>query len=407
MPKIRFSESFWTQAAGRSASEWQAVAVSFCAALTALTIVSLILSSGTQPQTASPAAVVRRIAGGGDLEIAAARLLTIEQLSRALRESRFPAVQGNADVLLAEAAEQVRPNLRVDIDPGERGSAPAITIRWIGDPSTPGAVPLVNWLAQHFNDTPQAERIAAAEQSHQAAAEKLREASDGLRTAENSFQRALADAELPEIEDLPGTRHEKDVQAIEPAGGSPSTAGRRAQLQAQLDELESQRSSLSERLMPAHPEMRALDTQIAAIRAKLVDDPTPEGPLPAAVPTPPAPPRDSPYGSASSFSDIGRQWEAVLVARRYQDAAAGEERLAWERLAQSRVGRSLEIVPASLARPSGPTVAWWRAAAAGLAGWLAGWLVLVLWPSPTAPLTTTEQVRRATRLPVIAVPSLN
>lgn len=406
MPKIRFSESFWTQAAGRSAGEWQAVAVSFCAALTALTIVSLTLGSGTQQPATSPAAVVRLVAGGGDLEIAAARLLTIEQLSRALRESRFPAVQAIADVSLAEAAEQVRPNLRVDIDPGERGSAPAVTIRWIGDPSTPGAVPLVNWLAQHFNDAPQAERVAAAEQSHQAAATKLREASDAVATAENGFERALADAELPETEDLPNTRRTIDADAMEPARGSPSGALRQAQLQAQLDELESQRSSLAERLMPAHPEMRALDAQIAAVHAKLGDVPVPENP-PAAAPAPPAPPHDSPYGSASSFSDIGRQWEAVRTAQRHHDSAAGEERLAWERLTHSRAGRSIEVVPASLARPSGPTVAWWRAAAAGLAGWLAGWIVLVLWPSPTAPLTTTEQVRRATRLPVIAVPSLN
>ncbi|HJT34008.1 MAG TPA: hypothetical protein VJ783_18325 [Pirellulales bacterium] len=404
MPKTRFSESFWTQAAGRSAGEWQAVVVSFCAAIAALTIVSLALSPGTPQETAPPVAVVRLLDGGGDLEIAAARLLTIEQLSRALRESRFPAARGIADVALAEAAEKVRPSLRVDIDPGGRGDTPAVTIRWIGDTSTPGVLTLVNWLAQHFNDAPQAERIVAAEQSHQAAAAKLHEANDAVAIAEESFQRAIAEAELPEIEDLHSARRTTDVHAMEPAGGSSSAAGRSSPLQAQLDELESQRGSLAERLMPAHPEMRALDEQIAAVRAKLAEAPAIDSPPAVAVPVPP---RASPYGPASNLPAIGRQWEAVHVARRRQEAAAGEERLAWQRLTQSRAGRSVEILPATSAGPSGPTVAWWRAAAAGLAGWLAGWLVLVFWPSPTAPLTTIEQIRRTTRLPVIAVPSLN
>lgn len=407
MPKTRFSESLSMQAAGRSAGEWQTIAVSFCAALAALAIVSLALSPGTSPQTAPPVATVRLMAGGGDLEIAAARLLTIEQLSMALRESRFPAVQRLADVSLAEAAEQVRPNLRVDIDPGGRGAPPTATIRWIGDTSTPGAVMLVNWLAQHFNDAPQAERIAAAEQSHLAAAAKLREASDAVVTAENNFQQTLAKAELPQIDDLSNTRRTTDAEAIEPAIGPPLGAGRRAQLQAQLDELESQRSSLAERLMPAHPEMRALDTQIAGVRAKLAEAPVLKNPPAAALPAPPEPPRASPYGAAADLSNISRPWEAVLVARRHHDTAAGEERLAWERLTQIRASRSVEIVPASLARPSGPSVAWWRAAATGLAGWFMGWLVLVVWPSPTAPLTSIEQVRRATRLPVIMAPSLN
>lgn len=405
MPKTRFSDSFWTLAAGRSARDWQAIAVSFCAALTALTIVSLALSPGTS-QITSPVAVVRLVDGGGDLEIAAAQMLTIEQLGRALRESRFPAARGIADVALVEAADQVRSNLRLDIAPGGRGDASTVTIRWIGDPSTPGAVALVDWLAQHFNDAPQADRIAAAEQSHQAAAAKLREAGNAVVMAEESFQRALAEAELPEIDDVPSARRTVDANAMEPAGGSPSEVGRWAQLQAQLDELESQRSSLAERLMPAHPEMRALDAQIAAVRAKLAEAPATENP-PAADPALPELPRGSPYGTASNLSDLGRQWEEVLIARRRHEAAAHEERLAWQRLTQSRAGRTVEIVPASLARPSGSTVAWWRAAAAGLAGWLAGWLVLAFWPSPNAPLTTLEQVRRATRLPVIAVPSLN
>lgn len=406
MPKTRFSESFWTRAAGRSAGDWQALAASFCAAITALTIVSLALSPSTSQPTASPVAVVRLIAGGGDLEIAAARLLTIEQLSRALRESRFSAVQGLADVSLPEAAEQVRPNLRVDIAPGGRGDASTVTVRWIGDASTPGAAALVDWLAQHFNDAPLVERIAAAEQSHQAAVAKLREAGDAAGVAEESFQRALAEAEVPQIEDLPSTHRTTDADAIGPAGGAPASAGRRAQLQSQLDELESQRGSLAERLMPAHPEMRALDAQIAAVRAKLAEAPAAEKP-PTADSALPEPPRGSPYGAASNLSELGRQWEEVLIARRRHEAAAREERLAWQRLTQSRAGRSVEIVPASFARPSGPAVAWWRTAAAGLAGWLAGWLVLAFWPSPTAPLTSIEQVRRATRLPVIVVPSLN
>lgn len=404
MPKSRFSESFWTQAAGRSAGEWQAIVVSFCAALAALTIVSLALSPGTPQETAPPVAIVRLLDGGGDLEIAAARLLAVEQLSRALRESRFPAARGIADVAMVEAAEKVRPSLRVDIDPGERGDAPAVTVRWIGDASTPGAVTLVNWLAQHFNDAPQAERIVAAEQSHQAAAAKLREANDAVAIAEESFQQTLAEAELPEIEDLPSARHTTDVHAMEPTGGSSSAAGRRSPLQAQLDELESQRNSLAERLMPAHPEMRALDAQIAAVRAKLAEAPATDSPPTAAVPVPP---RASPYGPAANLPAIAQQWEALLVARRRQEAAASDERLTWKRVTQNRAGRSVEIVPASLAGSKGPTVAWWRAAAAGLAAWLAGWLVLAFWPSPTAPLTTLEQVRRATRLPVIAVPSLN
>lgn len=405
MSSNRFSKSLWTtDTAGRSAAAWQAVALSFCAALVVLALASLAMRAGTPTESVAPAAVVRQI-GGGDLEIAAAKLLTIEQLSRALRDSRFPAVQGTAAMALAEAAEQVRPNLRVDLAPGGRGVAPAATIRWIGDPNTPGAVELVNALAHRFSDVQRSDRMAAAEQTRQTAAAKLREATDAVHTAEQHFQRALRDAGS-EVSVVPGGSAATNQDAMELSAPGPSAASaRRAELQSQLDELESQRNLLAERLMPAHPEMRAIDTQIASLRAKLADIANLETTVDGALPPPPA--REASPEGTQRGSGILRTWEAVVNARRQHEIAADEERAAWQRLVSSSLGEPIEIIPASLSPPTMPERSWWKSAASTLAAWLAGWLVLMFWPAPTAPLTTAEQVRRATRLPVIAVPSLN
>lgn len=405
MSSNRFSKSLWTtDTAGRSAAAWQAVVLSFCAALVVLTLGALAMRAGTPTESVAPAAVVRQI-GGGDLEIAAAKLLTIEQLSRALRESQFPAVQGTAEMALAEAAEQVRPNLRVDIAPGGRGVAPAATIRWIGDANTPGAVDLINGLAHRFSDVQRSDRIAVAEQARQMAAAKLREATDSVRTAEQNFQRALANAGS-EVSVATGGSAATNLDALElSAPAPPAASARQAELRAQLGELESQRSLLAERLMPAHPEMRALDTQITLLRAKLAETAAIGTPVDAALP--PTTAREARREGAPRDSGIQREWEAVVNARRQYEMAVGEERAAWERLMRGSLGEPVEMIPASLSPPTMPEMSWWKSAASALAAWLAGWLVLVFWPAPTAPLTTAEQVRRATRLPVIALPSLN
>ncbi|HEX7447797.1 MAG TPA: hypothetical protein VF306_09650 [Pirellulales bacterium] len=405
MSSNRLSKSLWTpDIAGRSAADWPAVAVSFCAALVVLALASLALRTSRPSESVAPAAVVRQI-GGGDLEIAAAKLLTIEQLSRALRESRFPAVQGTAEMTLAEAAEQVRPNLRVDIAPGGRGVTPAATIRWIGDPKTPGAVDLLNGLAHRFSDLQRSDRIAAAEQARQTAAAKLREATDAVHTAEQDFQRAMRNAGSG-ISVAPGGSSATNQDLLEPSAPGPSAASaRQAELRSQLAELESQRSVLAERLMPAHPEMRALDAQIALLRAKLADTADLKTTVDAALPPPPA--REARPEGAPRDSGIQREWEAVVNARRQYEMAVGEERAAWERLMRCSLGEPVEMIPASPSPPTMPEMSWWKSAASALAAWLAGWLVLVFWPAPTAPLTTAEQVRRATRLPVIALPSLN
>ncbi len=408
MPKTRFSESHWIEAvAGHSAGDWRSIAVSFGAALVTLVVATLAVNLGAPAEPAAPVAVVRQTAGGGDWEIAAAQLLTVEQLSRALRESQFPAAQGIADMALAEVAERVRSNLRVDLAPGGRGAPPTATIRWIGDRGTPGAAALMNWLAHHFVDIRQTDRIAAAEQTHRAAAAKLREATEDVRAADQSFQRALADAGRSEGRDLPATPPTIEEPSLESAAATPAGArpARRAQLQSQLAELEAQRSALAERLMPAHPEMKALDTQIASLRAKLADTAALETPGDVALPPPPA--GEASKDAAPHWAGLHRQWQAVATARRQHETALAAERAAWEWLTRSKSGEPVEIVPASPAPSAAPEAGWWKSAATGLAAWLAGWLVLVCWPSPTAPLTTAEQVRRATRLPVIAVPSLN
>lgn len=409
MAKIRFTELVSTHAAtGRSAGNWRASGISFSAALVVLSVVSLVLRDGAAPPPTAPSAVVRDAAASlGDVEVAAARLLSLEQIASALRDSRFPAAHARTDAALAGVAEQIRPSLRVDVQPSAGGEASRIAIRWTGDPSTPGAAALVNQLAHDFARIRQADGVAAAQRSRHAAAARVREAANALRTAESDFESVLADSDPLERGQRASEPAATEAITTESADTPPSaTSARRAQLQSQLAELESQRSLLAERLMPAHPEMRAIETQIAALRAKLAGSASPETASESLrVPQPvPVRERDS---SPVDLTQVRREWRTVLLARREYDSAVNQERSAWQASAQSGTAGPVEILPAALAPPGASEIAWWKIAAAGLPAWLAGWLVLVFWPSPSAPLTTADQVRRATRLPVVIVPSMN
>jgi hypothetical protein len=162
---------------------------------------------------------------------------------------------------------------------------------------------------------------------------------------------------------------------------------------------------LGDRLMPEHPEMRALDDKIAALRASLGQRsgpvPTYRDERPSFEPIP-APERQTADYDALG-TKLGKLGQQLLVAQAQLESAAEQERSSWQALCTARTRTVAEIETATVVRAA-IIGGWQRWLVAVFCGLFSGGLVLAIWPSPLATFRSVEEVRAVTHLPVVVVP---
>lgn len=257
------------------------------------------------------------------IEQTASQLLSPAVLVEAMRKTAGPF---STEEALAAAAENLRGRLRVDVDPSAGKQPWTISIR-----SAAGEdADIVNALAEEYCRALQATAVAErmqAYQTAQAATERARQLA------------ARSQIELDRQIDRLAERAKKSSQprgaslaptlsppsGVSPANDEPSQ--RRAEAQQRVAKLESQRAVLLERLLPAHPEVQAAESELETARAELNALP-PAWPPATAMPTPPG--ESQPNPGLKREGDKAARELAALAARRksYLQAAAHSSQLA-------------------------------------------------------------------------------
>ena len=210
----------------------------------------------------------RSIRAGEDvasaIEQAAAEILSPAALMSALHKT---ADAKATEAMLAAEAEALRGRLRVDVNPGTGKQPWTISIR-----SASGEdAPLINVLAEEYCRA----RQAAAVAEQQAAFHAARAATESARQSAEQSQREL-DRQLDYLAER--------VAALSNRGAAPegmaaapsaslSTASEpspnKEEMQRRIAELEAQRATLLEKLLPAHPEVQEVDSELESARAEL------------------------------------------------------------------------------------------------------------------------------------------
>lgn len=335
-------------------------------------------------------------------ELAIASLLSSENLAAVIQKADFD--QNRRRVGSEELIEEARSALRVDLGRPDEAGVTAITLRWMAE-NTEAAARLVNLLARQLVSQLQGNNGRAEESSYALAQQALKDASAAVEEARQRFHAALAGAETA-AQPLNAPTVAPPRRAIRKAAPPAEAELRRWHyLEQQLSELEGRRATLGDRLMPEHPEMKALDEKIAAIRANLAYQPSPASSNDDAIeleePTL-APQRPDIRQNPELLATISQLGAELVDAQSKYESAAERERAAWKTLCAVRGRVVIEVEPA-VAGASAKTAGWRMWLVAAICGVLCSGLVFTFWPAPKLTFSTIEEVRSATRLPVIVV----
>lgn len=417
-----------------------------CAALAALIVAWLVLAPVKARLPVAVPAVTLKYALPAEAEKppqASEALLDGGCLERALVAVDYSGARTLGPVALARLAERVRPAIEVealaDDAPMSAGTA-AITIRWLAEPRIDGAVGLVDALAREWTAKWQTEIIARDEQAAQSANRALATATANVHKLQTEFDAALTRLDGsgdvlssaphavstggPTLAPAEPPSPPKPIAAAR-GDAAPATArithvassSRQARLESELEDLEIKRDSLGERYTPSHPEMRALEEQIAEVRAALANTfyPLTEEPLPppniAATGEPAEAPRPTVVAPSAapwrrqSLTEAQAAWRRLSTALAARESTAQAASRAQAKLAEVRGAASVERLPAAGPAPV-VEISWPLAVLALFAAGCAGWLTLCLWPTTGAVVRDADELRRTTRLPVIVVPAL-
>lgn len=349
-------------------------------------------------ETQGPAAVVRRQASDSDqLDRRLVEVLRTQSLRRLVDEAAIGGrSQGQRDLV-----EWARANLRVEISDPDRAGKQTVAIAWVGEPDVKGAARLVNLLARELADQPSPPDLRSLERQLDQAHADAVSAERALARARQEFGDALAAASAqPQFDAVPPPAAEpKPTPATESSGHAAWFTARQ-----QLAELERRRDVLAERLMPEHPEMKALDEMIDVLRSSLNNQPTPAPMVAeasgAVAESTAAVSRFAP-AALDRIHELGRK---VASAQEQYSAALSAERACWQRLAQASGGPLAEIEPAAESpQLAGHASPWQRWLASLFAAIGFGGLAFVAWPCGKTTFTSVEEVRASTRLPVVVV----
>jgi hypothetical protein len=344
------------------------------------------------------------------MDQAVARLVSTENLAKTLTEPNLLGRQVDAS-RASDVADRVRESVRVDIRAPDEAGVQEVRIRWVGDPHERIAGRVVTSLCRQLAAGLTATGLGAADSAetrdrYETARSELIAAETALASARAEFEAALsAPGGARRREFTPESR--KQTIASTPAKALPNvTEADETQLARQrLAELEQRRETLADRLMPEHPDMKALGEKIEDLRSAIARRP--------AVATPPrAPIAELPIDNGQDaapdekwIARSGQLWQAVIEAENRYAAALAQEREHRQSLVPPRGRLVAEIDSTRENAPPAARAAWRGWLLSGLTGLLAGGLVLALWPSRRQTFANAEEVRAVTRLPVVVLES--
>ncbi|HVX15558.1 MAG TPA: hypothetical protein VHC22_30505 [Pirellulales bacterium] len=392
-----------------------AALVASAAASLAAFALSLILLTPTSVDYGRLAAVIRErgLSDSADAvqrEQAIAELLNSEHLKSALLEADFGSLDTLADEESVTFIENVRERLRVDLGSPDKAGVHTTVLRWTGDESSLAATRLLNVLARRLAARSAGGDVAHFEESYEAARQRARDASQAVVEARHELESVAAEASSAGTRSANMPIPPREHRVSQPVPASLPDQEDWQLLEQQLGDLERRRQMLGDRLMPEHPEMRALDEKIAALRASVGNRsaPVPSYQAQRSSPEPTLAPERRTTDYDALGTRLGKLGQELLVAQAQLESAAEQERSSWQALCTAKTRAVAEIETATVVRAA--TIgSWQRWLVAALCGLIFGGLVLAIWPSPLATFRTVEEVRAVTHLPVVVVPrgSLN
>jgi hypothetical protein len=355
-----------------------------------------------------PTAVVRQRHRSDPAEVlppeqAIAALLSAQHLGEAIHEANFMA-DADLPVGSAEWVEYVRENVRIDLGVPDEAGMQTTVLRWTGRLPNAGAARLLNVLARRLAMQPATSDGGLREAQHRSAQQAVQAARHAVDDTRRQLDAALTAQRDHSVIIEDAVARSKPVEQPRQASAIAPEQDDRFLLQQRLLDLETRRQALAERLMPEHPEMKAIDQKIAAMRMGLTNrPPAPSEPLPDVAMNTIEPPAALPEQGV--LADRVRQLsQALLAAQEAYTSACDRERTCWRALEAMRATPLAEIEPARMDTPTKATgVAWRRWLVSLTTALTCGGSVLALWPRRRANFTTVEEVRAATRLPVIVV----
>ena len=337
------------------------------------------------------------------IEQIASQILSPSELGAALRQARPASPQSEAE--RARSAEALRGRLRVDVDPGDSAGPWTITLRATTDGDAARMAAIVNALAERYCQESQATAVAREEHAYRSAQKAAEQARKAAEQARQELDRRL-DRSLR----LAESNRAPQVAAARPRPGPAATVAEesapRVEALRQLAELEAGRELLLERLLPAHPDVQAIEAEIEAARAQL-------GQLP-----PPAPERAGHAAEAGAEQEaadslkqevaqaaaaVAEQRRLLAQAEQHARQLDATERQMAERLllyARDRVAHVSS--PASVAPLRSMPSQGMRLAALSVA-LLAGWLACRSRPHRPAAFHDLHELAAATGVPIVGV----
>jgi hypothetical protein len=370
----------------------------------ALTWLLLIPPNPAPPQPAATLRVRLEKGSRGDLAMdeAVARLLSQESLAKTLTAAGV--LDGATKPSAAQQmAEQMREWVRVDIRLPDEAGVQEVLIRWAGDPREPLAGRLVKALARQL-----AARLAAVDpvrpqREYEAARSELSAAATAVADLRAQFETALEARPVRPA----GTPPRQQPNVDQAARSLPALAeADDTQLARQrLLEFEQRRQLLADRLMPEHPEMRALEEKIDELKRAVARKPQParQRRPPLEVP---AEDRTRQEPDEGAIVQTRQLWQATLEAESRYTAALAHERGCWHALAVARGPFVAEIESTHESARGVERAAGWRQwLLSVLATIVCGGLALAAWPRRRQTLASAEEVRAVTRLPVVVIES--
>jgi hypothetical protein len=295
--------------------------------------------------------------------------------------------------------------LRIAAETAPLTNRRAITIRFLGDESSPWATALVNRLAGDY--------VASLQAGLEARAANELAAAEGA-TTEAERKTKVARASLDEWldEHLLASKSKRRPNLADEDDTRDSPVGRPGDdLRRQLSELQAKREALLDRLTLRHPDVKAIELEIADVRRN-IDQRAPSAGEAAATPLRVRPRSDAEWSIAWDAA-TDRQWRTLGTAARDSDLrrreAAAKAGTAAQTLLRARSAQCAQVVPAGIAPASEGRPVWKNFVVVVAVGLLAASAATWGWPKnanavePSPTIESAAEFEAEFGIPVVGV----
>lgn len=318
------------------------------------------------------------------------------------------------DQELAEQTERWRGRLRVDVEPSDGKQPWTISVRADSAEKPEEAASLVNAVAEIFLRSRREAAVAEAAavlRTANARSDKVRQDAIRARHVLDELVDHCLKALTASEQATPGADPAAERARAETAGSSPANAtpDPSRQLSRELAELEARRAALLERLLPAHPDVQAIEREIVETRERS-DRLSPQTPLPDirsesvdnASASPSAKINESvPSPKAETAAKIQHQRQALAQLETQLAADIAAERQAEGLLTQAQTDEFARVQEASVNSQSDHAFRMPLAISISLLGAACGWMLARWTDRRSNAFTDVDQIEAALGLPVI------